>query len=84
MAAMRSLRRRKSASSSYPLSAPDAGPPPPMEITEIPASCLPGGADADAYQSAFEALLGADSDDDREAALAELRQLGVSDRQIAV
>ena len=50
-----------------------------VTVTTIPESCLPGGEDAEAYQNAFADLLEARSDDDKAAAMARLRELGMED-----
>ena len=50
-----------------------------VTVTTIPESCMEGGEDAEAYQNAFADLLEARSDDDKAAAMARLRELGMED-----
>ena len=48
-----------------------------VAITTIPVSCAPGGENEDTYRAAFADYLSADTPEDAETAMAQMRDLGV-------
>ena len=60
----------------------DLAPNENLIITSLPQSCMPGGENAEAYQDAYAVLLGAQSEEEVEAAHRTLRELGVVDQLV--